>query len=276
MSLLNHPLVQAPRLVLKLPGYILRRPPLLVALVLILILVGAYGLGYRVGPGLTLMKIGTVVLTDLPIGASVYVNQAFHKTATESLMRVSLLPGAQNFLIGTEDYYPWNELVTVPSGSDIAVKPIFIAKSAKETMLHDLDRERGELLLSQMELPTKESPLKVAGGCVAISMQGSQLIAEATTTEGCTPPPYMCSDGTCEPVLLFTPHEALRAVIPFPGRDDTVIITLGKTIYALEVDPREPRFFAPILREHLPNIAPWSENAIVIEEAGAVFTVTFP
>ena len=170
---------------------------------------------------------------------------------------------------------PLGELVTVPSGGEIKVRPIFVAKNANEVTLRDLDVDRAELLIHDSVLPSKEAPIKVLGGCATVSVQNGDLLIEPVTADGCTPPAFLCTGG-CEPALLLDPAEPLRAVIPFPNRDDTVIIAFGKSVYALEVDPREPQFFAPIVRGHLPEIASWSQDAIVVREEGAVFTISFP
>lgn len=278
-SYLEHPLFQIPGAVLKLPGYVMRRPPLLVGVIIILLLVGGYLAGYRIGPGLSLMKVGTVVLTDLPQGATVYIDEALHKTTKTETLQIPLLPGTHTILVGTEglspEYYPWYELVTVPSGGEQRVRPMLIEKSAKETTLHDLDMERGELLIKETKLPTKEAPLLAYNGCVRVYVQNGRLIAEPGIENTCAVPEFLCSDGSCEPTVLLSPPETLRTVIPFPGRDDAVVLALGKAIYALELDPREPQFFAPILREHLPEVAIWSDSAIVVKEFGAVFTISF-
>lgn len=273
----DHPLIQLPLSVFRLPGYLWRRKPLLIAVLIIALLGALYAFGFRIGPGLTFSRVGTLVLTNLPQGALVFVNEALHKTAKEPEMRITLLPGTHSILVGTDIHHPWNELVSVPAGEEVNVRPIFVAKSAAETMLHEADADRGNLLIDELSLPTKDAPLRLYSGCGLVYAERNRIIAQATTTSSCAPPAFLCDEGNCDaPTLVLTPPSELRAIIPFPGRDDAVIYVAGKDVNALEVDPRYPQFFAPILKEGRPEIAPWSESAIVVRELGAVFTVTFP
>jgi hypothetical protein len=54
------------------------------------------------------------------------------------------------------------------------------------------------------------------------------------------------------------------AVVPFPGRKDALIVAAGKTVFAIEIDPREPQFIAPIFKGSLTGLASWSATSIVV------------
>jgi hypothetical protein len=272
----DHPVVQIPLSLLKLPSYLARLPAVLILFVTILLLIGAFLLGYRVGPGLSIVQIGTVTLTELPAGTTIYVNEVLAETPRESEAVLKLIPGTHSVLLGWDEYYPWTELVEVPSGGQISLKPILIKKSAEEETLHDADRVEAERAIDELPLPTKEAPLVRYAGCVGIYVENGDLIA-SPLDPSCAPVPFLCFEGECGPTFVLPGgNEAVRAVIPFPGREDALIIALGQSIYAVEVDSRAPQFVAPILREHLPEIAPWNETSFVVRDRNAVFSVILP
>jgi hypothetical protein len=260
----------------RLPGYLARRPVLLIIVVLILSILFGFLLGYRLGPGLSIVKIGSVTLTDLPPGTTIYVNEVLSETPKTSEATIALLPGTHSFLLGFDSYYPWAELITVPSGGKLSVRPIFIAHSADETTLHDADRDSAERAIDTLALPTKDSPLLVYDGCVGVYVETGNLFAAPVDDASCEPLQFLCYEEDCATAVLPSENEAVRAVIRHPTREDTVIVALGKAIYAVEVDSRSPQYVAPILRESFPEIAPWSETSFAVREGGAVFSVTLP
>lgn len=276
MRIQDHPVIQLPLSIVKLPGYLIRRPVVLIPVLIILFLIGAHAVGYRLGPGLSIVEIGTVTLTNLPEGTTIYVNEVLEKSPRGNEARLKLLPGTHSILLGFDSLYPWTELVTVPSGAEVSITPILIEQSAKETTLHDEERILAESAIDGVTLPTRDAPLLVHGGCVGIYVEAGDLFAKPVADSSCEPIPFLCYEEGCATSVLPPENEAVRAVIPFPGREDAVIVALGQSIYAVEIDSRAPQFVAPILREHLPEIAPWKENSFVVRERGAVFTITLP
>src|SRR6185437_9178686 len=87
------------------------------------------------------------------------------------------------------------------------------------------------------------------------------VVDAATTTPGCTPPEYLCTEGSCAPTIAYAPLATLRSVIPFPNRTDAVLVTAGEWVYAIALDPRNPRYFAPVHHGTAPSIAPASSTS---------------
>jgi hypothetical protein len=113
----------------------------------------------------------------------------------------------------------------------------------------------------------------VGGGCAVVYASGNKIIAEATTTPetSCTPPAFLCESGTCAPTFVHVPAETLRSILPFPKRDDALVVAAGGLIYVIELDPREPQFFAPLFKGVFAAATSWSDNAV----AGTDGTKTF-
>ena len=71
--------------------------------------------------------------------------------------------------------------------------------------------------------------------------------------------------------MVFPPADRLRAVTVFPGRDDALLISSGSLVHVLELDPRTPRFFAPLYdRGEAPKAIPWTEDSILVEDGEMV------
>ncbi len=52
--------------------------------------------------------------------------------------------------------------------------------------------------------------------------------------------------------------------MPFPGRDDALVVWAGTALYVVELDPREPQFVAPVFKGAIKGAAPWSATSVVV------------
>jgi hypothetical protein len=247
-------------------------------IILILALLGCvYTLGYRVGPGLSLLKAHTLTLDSLPPGALVYSDQAARGAAKGTSISLDLTPGNHTLLASAEGYQPWEEIVVVPENANVTVHALLIPKIPQTVPTEQLQgAEKADALkfINAATLPSASSTLALAGGCALISVSNNRILGEATTTSGCTPPPYLCSEGDCSSTILFSPVDTIRSVVAYPHRTDAVIVSAGGMIYALEVDPRTPRTFAPLLKAVAPRLAEKPDGTILIEDIGHVYSLS--
>ncbi len=235
------------------------------------ILIVLHAFGYRVGNNGLPVKVGTLFVTDVPDGTVVFIDSSRRYTVTGGGMRTQLLPGSHEVIVDSGSKYPWNELVTIPEGGETHVRPVLVAIKAVHTPLAPESTQEGVAKLFGQTLPTRERPLILANGCANVFTSGTRIVGEALQKEGCTVPAYLiCGEetraefGVCLPTVIFDSSEGLRNVFAYPGRDDTLIITSGNLAYVLELDPREPRFFAPLIKGPGIRVAPWSDTSVII------------
>jgi len=259
----------------KSPSSFLKRWWLLIAIVVIIVAIMGFNMaGFRLGPGLSIVRVGTLVIEDLPTDASIYVDEIYNRRTAGGEARITLLPGSHTIIVSLDGHQPWNELVSVESDLETRVSPIIVPVKFAGRILAADEVAAGRALIQQAVLPTAAKPLALEGGCALVSVNGNRIIASAATTDSCTPPPYLCTEDACGPTVIFTPVEKIYSVIQYPGREDTLVVSVGNTLFILELDPREPEFFAPILsRNSAPKAAAWSESSIVVQSGTDFFEV---
>ncbi len=243
----------------------LKRWWLLITIVVVVTAIVLFFLtGFRIGPGVSIVRVGTLVLEDVPPGASVYVDEAHSRVSGGGPVRISMLPGSHVVIVSAEGAQPWNELVTIASDSETIARPVIVPVKVTVAPVPAADTAKAAASVSKTKLPTLQAPLILAGGCALVYVSGKNIVAEASTTPTCTPPSYLCVEEGCGPTAVMTPVENINAVLPYPGRDDVLVISVGQTLFVLELDPRAPQFFAPLLRGTNPRAAFWSDDSIVV------------
>ena len=237
----------------------------------LLILFIAFIAGVRVGPG-GISLAGTLEVRDLPENARVYLDEAKLLTINEGTATTKLTPGAHSIIVDVEGMQPWNELVELSSNGIVSLSPLQVPKDLIRERLPVEELGRGWAALRSSKLPTQAAPLAL-NECVSVWVSGGRILASTS----CETPTYLVceaaavlADGTCPAAIIFSPSASVRSVVAFPGRDDAVVVAAGALSYVIELDPRKPQFFAPLVKASV-SLAPWDETALILEEAGVLY-----
>ncbi len=234
----------------------------LIALIAIL-----YTVGLRVGPGPSIVRVGTLLISDVPEQTEVYVDDTRRAAVVGGVARIALSPGPHTVIIAAPEAQPWSELVLIESGESFEVSPILAPTSIHGEKLAGADAEAARKAILAYKLPLKAGPLSLASGCALVYTAQNRIVAEATTTETCTTPPdYLCIGEGCATTVIFPPTGTLRSVSPLPGRDDALLVSSGNMVYVLELDPRDPRFFAPLYKGIAPIGIPGTDGKILVQD----------
>lgn len=255
-------------------SYAKKHKILIAAIIILAVLIGGYAFGYRFGPGISINRVGTLTLSNVPAGASVYADQVLKKTssATTTAMKVELGRGSHTVIVAVPGDYPWSTIVSIQSGKETPANPIFVSEKPNATPLSGDEKTTAIARIASAALPTLASPLQLAGGCALVYVSNNQIIADAaTTTPGCTPPPFLCINGSCASTIIFSPVSPLSAVLKFPGRQDALVVELGTVLFVIALDPRAPQFFAPILTGTNPIPGALPDGTIVVQNNTAVY-----
>lgn len=243
--------------------------PWILSFVALCLLVWAFLAGYRLGlDGVT--RAGAVVIQELPIGTDVYIDDVRRHVGAHTETRTVLSPGTHSIIVDAPGFQPWNELVEVTHNEDTQVTPILIPERINSRALPETEAAIAKR--DALPLPTFEAPLVVPDACVQIFTSYNRVIAAPGTD--CEPPPYLCStDGTCEPTVVFSPTEELRSVIMLPSRSDALVVSAGKNVYTIEIDPRTPQFFAPLYVGTTPTLGVWGIKSFVVFDSKGVMEI---
>lgn len=242
-----------------------------VLVVLVVFLVGVsvfYITGYRLDAG-GITRVGVVRIEGVPEQSLVYIDQARMIRVTGGKTELSLTPGTHSVIIDAPNYLPWNEVFPVTQAEEVVLAPIFVPKKTIARVLTDESAREALALIQTGKIPVKATPLALAGGCANVYLSGTHIIAETATSSPCTTPPtYLCVQGTegCAPTIIFSPSENVRSIIAYPGRDDALIVATGKLVYVVELDPREPQYFAPLFKGTVIGAQRYATSSITISD----------
>ena len=234
-----------------------------------------YAAGYRIGPNITLVKTRTLTITDLPAGASVFADYAPRGESAGGPFSMAIVPGAHTILVSAPNYSPWASIVQVPEGADATVQALVVPKAVSGTLLSGTPADEARALIKDAVLPTEEHPLVLAHGCALVSLaqDGKTLIAAPTTPPACAPPPYLCVNGSCAKTVVYSAAASPSAIVAYPGRQDALLMQIGQNIFALSLDPRDPRTFVSVLHGIAPHMAARPDGTVVVSDQSSVYTL---
>lgn len=243
-----------------------------VVILLLAALLGGYTAGYRVGPGLSIVKAGTLVIPNLPANTSIYVDSKLRSVVRDGgEYHTRLVPGTHAVIVDALNMTPWHEAVTLAADGATTVSPVLIATSPSGTILKGPERDAALAAIAGTKIPTELAPLRA--GCTDVYVSQNRLIGRLAP--GCTPvPAYLCEAGECAATVLLEPVDTITSVVLYPERTDTLLFTVGDWIYVLDIDPREPRFFTPYLRRNAPLLGPATAEGILIRDEKHVYQFT--
>jgi len=255
---------------------LIRRHAFVLLVVLLVILLGiGYLLGYRPGPGLTFVRAGTLVLSNVPAGAVVYADETKRASSSGGDVRIALVPGNHSIIVDSAGNNPWSDLVNITARIDTNITPVFVPLKYTRLTLEPEDSTKAGAALAAYTLPAQQQALSMENGCANVYVSQNRVVASVASTTGCVPPAYLCVGGTCATTVIFAPVAQLRSVLPYPGRQDTLIVAYGDTLAVLELNPLKPQFFAPLVRGLAPVAAPWDANHIVVRDDMRTFLIAF-
>ncbi len=229
--------------------------------------------GYRISSNITIVKVQTLTITDIPENSSVFADYALRGKSSGGAFSLSLVPGDHLMLVTAQNHYPWTALITVPDNSNTKVRALVVPKEASGTLLYGKAREDALSLITNEKLPTPSKPLVLANGCALLSITDGTgtIVATPTTTPKCSPPKYLCINNSCATTIVYSQKNTPKAVIAYPNRQDAFLILSGKDLYAVSLDPRNPRTFVHMLHGIAPSIATLPNGNVVVSDQSSVY-----
>jgi len=173
-----------------------------------------------------------------------------------TLERVS--PGEHSVLVYLEGYYPWEKTIRVRTGDTTKANSFFVRKNITPSYVKTefTDEQRKEL---EKMIATSNTDRKISffgDGRVEIRKEKNKIFAvwlDGTTSL----PDFFCNNTECgNSVEIFSSDVGSIGMIDFyPNRDDVVLFSLGKSIYAIEINKKGTQNFQPIYTGTSPTFA---------------------
>jgi hypothetical protein len=236
--------------------------------------VSGYVAGYRLTSGPNIKRLVALTVSDIPKGADVYIDSVLQSPSKSNVRIFKVLPGNHSLVGNANTFLPWYTLATVPEHDD-SLRAFFIPSNVSVTILTGAEATKAKKNIEKYTPPDKNNPLILADGCVDVYVSRTQVIAEASQKSGCIPPPFLCYENACDATIIFSSSERISSVLTYPHRDDALLVSTGRNVYALTLDPREPRVFAPVLQNRAPIVVKNEEGTIVGVDGPTYFSLTF-
>ncbi|MDB5265893.1 MAG: hypothetical protein JWM39_606 [Parcubacteria group bacterium] len=262
-------------ILLRIWAYIRRHVLLLLIVLLFVLLVIGYALGYRPGPSFTVVRAGNLTLSGIPAGGVVYADQTKRATSVGKDVRIDLEPGSHNIIVDVPGDNPWNDVISISPRMDTKASPILVPLKGEAVFVTAAQADAANTDITSYVPPSETKPLVMENGNANVYVLNNRIVASPATTTGAVPPSYLCIGGTCATTVVFAPTAPLRAVLPYPGRQDALIVSYGSVLAVIEIDPLKPQFFAPLYTGLQPAAATFDAKHIVVRDAGKTFTIAF-
>jgi hypothetical protein len=255
----------------------IKRHWVLFALCVIIIAIGvAYITGFRPGPGLTVVRVGNLELTNVPQGAQVYIDYGLRGVSGGSTYDAALTPGNHTVIVSVANAYPWEDIVQITSNTTTKSEPLLIPKAVANTVITGAAADSIRAIASIKPLPTITTPLTI--GCSSVFIENNRVIADvATSTTGCVanPPAYLCTNGNCSETVVYPPIDTITGIEKYPARTDALLVSTASHVYVIELDPRTPQTFAPLVAgSNIRLVEDTTENVFVSDDSG-IHKLTF-
>lgn len=247
-----------------------------------------YSLGYALDENtFDLSSRGGIYVLATEPGVTVYVGDNIKETTgifNKEVLVKDLKPKDYLVLAGAEEFWPWAKIVTVTEGEVSALYPLLIPKSFsfKEILkTDDLYKDAANLFLADTKKAASAvstvatSTIKTVKETATSSIASSTAIAKA---QGITKgkmrvwkennsifaswsgsadriPSYFCgTDNICvDTITVFQSATPVGRIDFYPGREDAIMLTLDRGIYAMEIDIRNYHNFYPIYKGNDPD-----------------------
>lgn len=241
----------------------------------------AYWQGYRLSRT-GIAYPGSVTLEVPRTGSQIFVDEKkiqVTATTSESVSIGSLSAGKHTLLVGRDGYWPWQKTVRIPSKGVVEAYPFNVPQNTSGVVITDNDPEYWKFVsaIRAEAVPTAEAKRISTDKSVAAWVDEGGI--HAAWLLGANRTPYFfCPEGECTDVLnVYHPKDdaVIRSLDFYPGRADVLIIAMDNGVYALDIDKTGTQNFQPIYKGSAPSFILSDSGALLIEDGGHLFEVSF-
>ncbi len=233
-----------------------------IIVVLLILGVVLYAIGFRIGGKYLIGKVGSLEMTIPLKNTSIYIDQTEKIITSEENQDtiIPLSPGNHSIIVSHEGYYPWTKEFEVPSGGRTELKAIFASQNASGLIIGPKDPEYVKIKesITKSHLPTKASPITSQDGKVTAWIEGNSVLAQV--------------NGELTDVI--DPTAPIRNIDFYKGRSDALVFSTGDNIYVVEVSHVGTQNFLPLYVGHSPSFVTADSNSLYVLDGNSLLQVT--
>ncbi len=233
----------------------------IISLLVFVIFITGYFLGYRFKDNFTIGKIGFVSI-DIPLTqTSVFIDER-EKAKTEKDgedVKVSLSPREHSIIVSHPGYFPWTKKFRVQSSETTNLSPILIPTNASGQIITKEDPEYWSLWskITYNKLPVKDSPQISEDKSAKIWVEENTIIHETGSTT----------------ISILKPISDIKNISFYKNRSDGVIFSTSDSVYMIEADKTNTQNFMPIYRGQSPAFIKTAPDFIYILDGETLMQV---
>lgn len=238
-----------------------------IVVTIVFFVIGFYAGGYFSGmkfQNYRFVKSSNVTFDNLKSGQKIYLNEKSLGTVKEDGQKIStqLKPGKHKFIVTKTAYWPWAKEIDLVAGQNTNFNPFLIAQ-IPDVKIYTFDNAKFESLkdkLSIEQLPKVNNPERSSDGTTELWLEGNSIKVKNLGTAKYQ---YFCNPDCADTLTVLESNTDIKALYFFPNRSDVVLFSTFEGIFAIELDGRSIRNFAPLYKGEFINFGVF-ENEIFI------------
>jgi hypothetical protein len=245
------------------------------ALIALYLGVRFYQMGYRLSLAHGISSPGTIEIHNYDAKSTYYLDgDALTKISNSNgVAHISAAAGNHELSVAKDGFYPWQKSFSIEAKETIVFDPFAVPSATSGVVLPKEDAEYKQALsaIATTTVPSEAHPIVSGDGSMELYMKDTTLYAKVLS--GKPVPQYFCDTECKDEHMVIALQAEVRGISFMPGRDDVVLLAVGSSIFALELDTRSTQNFEPVYQGIRPSFGIGS-NYLYIKDADSVFIVS--
>lgn len=226
--------------------------PLIIILLFIAGFFLLYKFGYRLTNKFWIEKAGKIEIQTNKTGLGIYIDEKLMSTTqteNEKILFKNLAPQTYNVVISKNNFWPWIKNINIKSGLTTVIYPFLISKNQnfEKIKTSSEDFQTYSKFIIKNVLPTFSDKKISDNKNVAIWIEGTQIFAEWLGKENEIPYFFCVADPCVSKIIeIIKLNQSIKNLDFYGNREDVIMFSTNKNIYALEIDKRGTQNFQPI------------------------------
>ncbi len=253
-----------------------------------------YSMGYSIDLTNGFYGRGGIYVSVAKPDIDVYIGNELKRTTSlfqREVLVKNLKPKEYLVLTGNDAFWPWAKIVPVLQGEVSALYPLLIPRSlpVKEIFrTNEIYKDLQNLFFTKPKslagtlagastetddgLVEKQGLVTIANKNIKVWKDDNLIFASWLGPEDRTPP-YFCPTKPCSKTLkVFTAYSPIGQIDFYPRRDDVIMLTLDRSIYAMEIDNRTYHNFYPLFKGEDPDFRV-DKEVVYIKDSNRFYSI---
>lgn len=230
-----------------------------IVVIIILSILGLYKVGFRFTDNYTLGKTGYLNINTPVENTSIIIDRKTKILSTKQSEKIALTPQTHEIIISREGFYPWTKKIKIPSNNTLVIFPIFISQNASGQIITKNDWEYWKIknLVEKNSLPSTDKPLISKDRETSVWLENNAVLAKIRDKIH----------------TVIQPETPIKNLSFYKDRNDVLIFSTDKAVYAIETDTANTQNFYPIYKGTDPKFVTATTTSIYVLDGDLLMEV---